>query len=164
MFMSNHLVGFGVGSQLGPETIDTLSNAHSAFNGTTIGNVAAQFTPTTGTLITAIYLGGANSGGQAWTPKLYTNSAGSPGTLITTFSNITEVADPSTHDLTGLSQAVTPGTTYWMVWSRTVSTNQISCCTSVGGVVTGAHGTITSIVDQSNITAGLDLRFKIVMS
>lgn len=162
----NHLNGFNAGgSALGPETIDTLSNAHSAFTGSSQTNWAAKFTPTSGSLITRIDLGAPTySGPQTWTAKLYTDSSGSPGTLIATFSAENEVAHSSTHAWTGLSQAVTPGTTYWIVWTRSASTNDMSCCASVGGIVTGGHGTITSITDGSNITAGLDLRFKITMS
>lgn len=168
MFISNHLVGFGAASAAVVETISTMGEAHSAFNTNTLVNYALRFTPTFGGTVTGAELSGSDFGNPAvnWVARIYTDNSGSPGSTVGSASNNTaEATHPATHTFTwGSPPAVSAGTPYWIVYSRSTSTNKMSLCGAIAGVMTGGHSTIASIADGSNINASSDVRCSVTVT
>lgn len=118
-------------------------NALAADSGTTY--VGGQFTAGSSYTLCAVTLRLRKVGTPTFTlnAKIYTNNAGSPGTLVGTGSNNFSISSLTTSDgdaaFTGLSASLTSGTVYWIVIQSTGSPNDFSDY----GIVSGAFGSTT---------------------
>lgn len=118
-------------------------NALAADSGTTY--VGGQFTAGSSYTLCAVTLRLRKVGTPTFTlnAKIYTNNAGSPGTLVGTGSNNFSISSLTTSDgdasFTGLSASLTSGTVYWIVIQSTGSPNDFSNY----GIVSGAFGATT---------------------
>lgn len=139
----------------------TMSQSSAGLNtGNSLGRVGLKFTPIFSGTVTSAQMGKFLASNQQWTAQLYTDNSGSPGSTIGSATG--GVLESTTLDITltfGSPPSVTAGTTYWVVFARSVSTEVMDTCAEVVGIVTGGHGSsATSITDGLNVIAGRDLR------
>ncbi|MCH9019625.1 MAG: hypothetical protein IIA73_04595 [Proteobacteria bacterium] len=97
--------------------------------------------------------------------KLYTESAGSPGTQVGGNSDTVNLDTTGDKTFTWSSNApsLSAGTEYWMVLTDTTAAGDkvsLSCATNQAGFSSGRHDTITSIVDES-VSLNRELRCEI---
>ncbi len=128
-------------------------------------HVALKFTaPESGTVVNAsIAVVGVTAAITA-EAAIYTDNAGSPGSIVGTASDTLVIGTTGTFTLVfSTPPAVTGATDYWIVFSDTLTTGNVnvSACADQGSAfATGRNDTITSITDGSGPTTG-DLRVKI---
>lgn len=146
-------------------TYGTMAEASQGLNGTSNANHGLKFLNVYAGTVTQAKMGKGQAG-QNQTAKIYTDNAGSPGTQVGGNSDPVAENGSSDHTFTWSSNApvLSANTTYWLVTTRAASTSTIDTCTEVVGQVTGGHGTITSITDGGNVTAGRDLRMGVTVT
>ena len=147
----------------------TFAIATAASRGVDSGNginFGTSFVATvTGTIATTrINIPVVTTGGT-YEARLYTNNAGSPGTLIGTASGAQVIS--ATGDVTftfGTPPSVTSGVTYWMVFANTAGAPVINVTTVAdqAGYSSGRGNTITAITN--NLPSSEDWKIEIIQN